>query len=91
MPCESHLRTALWELTRTLRQYGLEDVLVRKRGFMAVDCSKLDCDYYAFLNGDEDAPPYVGEYMSQYSWAEPTQGYLWRIALQPRVNSHGAA
>jgi hypothetical protein len=36
-----------------------------------VDSDKLSCDLYQLLNGDEQAKKkYLGEYMSEYEWAE---------------------
>ena len=38
----------------------------------------LDCDYYHMLNGDPDyVQNFKGEYMVDYSWAEPTAGLLF--------------
>jgi len=37
----------------------------------------IDCDYYRFLEGDVRAiNSFTGQYMSAYSWAEFTTGYL---------------
>ena len=36
----------------------------------------LDCDYYDYLKNGK--PDFMGEYMSQYSWAEGTCGMLWQ-------------
>ena len=44
---------------------------------MSVDVSRLDCDVYKLLEGDPMAKEnYSGEYMSNYSWAEMTAGFL---------------
>lgn len=70
---QNQFRTVLAELRRSLARVGAEDVLLRRGNKLAVDCSKLNCDYYAFLQGDSLAVnQYRGEYMSQYSWAEMT-------------------
>ena len=49
---------------------------------LALDTSKVDCDYYNFLRGSRSATnSYRGEYMTQYSWAEVT-----RSALRQQAN-----
>ena len=64
-------------LIKTLNKYGCRDALIKKTNYFAIDISKVDCDYYDFLNGKMDAiNSYMGEYMSQYSWAEMTIGDL---------------
>ena len=65
------MRNLISDIRKTLRGCGAEDVLVGKRNQYAVDPTKLDCDYYRYLEGDEQAVnAYLGEYMKQYSWAE---------------------
>ena len=56
---------------------GMEDILVRSSGRLAVRREKIPCDYYYMLRGDMDyLNSFRGEYMSQYSWAEGTLGRL---------------
>ena len=56
----------------------MDSLLVRKSNEIAIRKSMLDCDYYRWIegDGDEEDRGHV-EYMSQYSWAEYTQGRLW--------------
>ncbi len=65
------------DLKKTLKDAGFPDaVLSRGRGY-AVDTQKIDCDYYHLLDGDARARrSFVGEYMDQYSWSEPTCAWL---------------
>lgn len=73
----SQVRTIFAELCKTLKTAGADDWIVKGRNSFAVDCNKIPCDYYGFLNGDVNAlNTYTGEYMSQYSWAEMTNGWL---------------
>lgn len=73
----SYLRTLVADLQRTLGACGHGDVLVRRRGELGVDATKLSCDYYAYLRQDPAAiNAWRGEYMSQYAWAEPTKATL---------------
>lgn len=65
------------ELIRTLKEAGIEDILVRSRNSLAVDPGKFDCDYYQAMEGDVTAlNQFHGEYMCQYSWAEFTVGTI---------------
>lgn len=59
------------DLIKSLKQAGIEDILVMNHGEMSVDITKFDCDYYDALAGDSVAiNSFMGEYMLQYSWAE---------------------
>ena len=73
----SHLRNLIFDMNHTLEDAGARDLLVRGRSTLAIDTSKVDCDYYNFLRGDRSAiNSYRGEYMTQYSWAEVTRSAL---------------
>lgn len=55
----------------------MRGLLVRGRSTLAIDTSKVECDYYNFLRGDRSTiSSYRGEYMTQYSWAEVTRSAL---------------
>ncbi len=74
---QSHLYVLLTEMTRALAEAGAGDLVFRKRGLYALDVSKVRCDYYDFEKGSAAAVNrYHGEYMSSYSWAEFTAGFL---------------
>ncbi len=61
------------DLNDTLKAVGMEHILVRQRNAMGVLTDRIDCDYYSWLSGDEEArDAYMGEYMRQYDWAETT-------------------
>ena len=75
----SYLRTLVSDLRHTLDACGHGDVLVKRRGVLGVDMSRISCDYYDFLAGDPMAiNAWRGEYMSQYAWAEVTKATLAR-------------
>lgn len=75
----SYLRTLVADLRRTLTDCGHGSVLVKRRGELGVDATKLSCDYYDFLANDPSAiTRWRGEYMNQYSWAETTKAALLR-------------
>ena len=74
-------RVNMKKLKDILKEEGLEEILVddNKRG-KYLDTTKFDCDLYDFLDGDRKAiNSFSGEYMSEYSWAEPRTGYLQAI------------
>lgn len=64
-------------MMKTLNAANVSDIVVKRYNHLSVDVSKVDCDYYRFLNGDSEAiNSYTGEYMMNYSWGEFTIGYL---------------
>ena len=74
---KARLRTLINDLKNALAKVGMEDVLVRRSGQLSVLRDRIPCDYYAMLSGDARwSGAFYGEYMSQYSWAEPTRGRL---------------
>lgn len=74
---KNQIETFKSDLMRTLRAVGCEDAIVKGRNRLGVDPEKFTCDYYQFLNGDTAAiHAFVGEFMTQYSWAEITTASL---------------
>lgn len=69
--------TIISSLRHTLKDYGVEDILIRSRNHTAIDTTKVLCDVYEFYDGKATALNlYQGEYMANYSWAEFTNAYL---------------
>jgi two-component system LytT family response regulator len=66
-------------LMRTaLASAGCADILVKGHNRTAIDAEKVSCDLYDFFKGDlSSINSFTGEYMSQYSWAEFTNGFLY--------------
>ena len=77
------------ELMMELEDAGVRGLLVRGRSTLAIDTSKVECDYYNFLRGDRSTiSSYRGEYMTQYSWAEVTRSALrQQAAATPKSGS----
>ena len=74
---QSRLRRVIKDLRDILRQVGAEDMLVSHPNSRSVNVKAFDCDYYLYLeNPNRDARVFPGTYMSEYSWAEETLGYL---------------
>ncbi|MDL2237089.1 response regulator [Christensenellaceae bacterium OttesenSCG-928-K19] len=80
---QKQVQTIISLMMKALREAGVEDIIVKRRNYLALDVSKVDCDYYSFLRGDTASlNMFFGEYMSNYSWAEITTAQLFYIQLQ---------
>lgn len=74
---QKQFQTIASDMVKALKRVNAEEVILKKRNYLSVDPSKIDCDYYRFLEGDVPAiNSYTGEYMANYSWAEFTTGFL---------------
>lgn len=74
---KASVRKYAQEIRSTLSNLGFDDVLLHSRDNYSVNISKLDCDYYRYLDGEPEARKmFNGEFMQQYSWAETTVGLL---------------
>ena len=72
------VRNYISDLRETLKEIGMEDVLIRRTNNIAIRTELLDCDYYRMLEGDMAAVnAFRGEYMTNYSWAALTAGNLY--------------
>ena len=70
-------------LRATLREAGIESILIKSWNHLALDIRKVQCDAYDFEKGDLLAiNAFHGEYMANYSWAEMTTGYYVRLNEQ---------
>lgn len=80
--------TIISSLRSTLREVGIEDILIKTWNNLALDVNKVSCDAYDFEKGDLTAiNSFRGEYMSNYSWAEFTAGRY--TMLEERRNRTG--
>lgn len=71
---QNYIHQLFHDLRQTLEGVGVEEIFKRNNHLYSVDPQKLDCDYYSFLKTGK--PEFCGEYMTQYSWAEKTCGFL---------------
>lgn len=63
-------------LRTTLREAGIEHILIKTWNHLALDVNQVVCDAYDFEKGDLTAiNSFRGEYMVNYSWAEFTAGH----------------
>lgn len=73
----SYYQSIVSGLRATLRHVGAEDVLVKGWNSLAIDPSRIDCDLYRFLDGDQAAiSSYRHDYLPQYEWSEATVAVL---------------
>lgn len=74
---KNYLQLLLTDLRKTLKEAGIEDILVHRRNSHAVNTKSFDCDSYRFLDGYPLAVnSYRYNYLPSYSWAEFTVGTL---------------
>ena len=75
---QKQLQVIIGDLKKSLDEVGIGYILIKQRTGLMVDKNNLNCDYYRFLDGDKKAiASFCGEYMSAYSWAETTEGFLF--------------
>ena len=74
---QKNLQVYIASLAKSLNAVGARDLILKSRSGILLDTKNIDCDYYRFLDGDTRAiNSFAGQYMSAYSWAEFTTGYL---------------
>lgn len=74
---KSMLRTLISDTRKTLENLGFHDAVEKEHRGVRINPSCVDCDYYKYLDGDKKAMrKYIGEYMTQYEFAEETRLYL---------------
>jgi len=74
---QKNLQVYVASLVKSLNAVGIHDLILKNRQGILVNTKIVDCDYYRFLEGDVQAiNSFTGQYMSAYSWAEFTVGYL---------------
>ena len=72
---QNYIHQLFRDLRQTLESLGMDDVFQRNNYRYSINPEKIDCDYFNHLKTGK--PEFLGEYMSQYSWAEGTCGLLW--------------
>ena len=74
---QKNLQVYIASLVKTLHSVNVMDLILKNRQGILLNTKIVDCDYYRFLEGDTRAiNSFTGQYMSAYSWAEFTVGYL---------------
>lgn len=72
---QNYIHQLFRDLRQTLETIGMEDVFERNNYLYSINSEKISCDYFSHLKTGK--PDFLGEYMTQYSWAEGTCGLLW--------------
>ena len=76
---QKNLQVYVAGLVKSLHGVGVKDLVLKDRHGLLMNTAIVDCDFYRFLDGDTRAiNAFTGQYMSAYSWAEFTVGYLER-------------
>ena len=70
----AYLRQLVLDLKNTLKAVGAEGVLRHETPCYRIDTNLIKCDYISYLQSGK--PEFLGEYMTQYSWAEETCAML---------------
>lgn len=74
---KNNLRVVYYRLKKSLEEYGIEQILIKKRGSYAIDTELFQCDFYEFIKGNSEyITLFSGSYMPEYSWAEDMLPYL---------------
>jgi len=74
---QKQIQTHISVMMKVLREAGVDDVVLKGFNSIAIDPGKIDCDYYNFIKWDPEAVnQYMGEYITNYAWAEFMIGYL---------------
>ena len=66
----AYIRQLVMDLKNTLKTVGADAVFCHETPFYRVDSTLLKCDYFSYL--ETGKPEFLGEYMTQFSWAEET-------------------
>ena len=72
---QNYIHQLFRDLRQTLEAMGMDGVFERNNYLYSINPEKIHCDYFSYIKTGK--PDFLGEYMSQYSWAEGTCGLLW--------------
>ena len=76
---ETFFKSLRRDLLDTLEAAGCQEIISQQRGRLGVVPEQIECDYFDYLNDKgKGKAAYRGEYMTQYSWGEYTNGLLGR-------------
>lgn len=79
----SVFRYTIKQLVDTLKYYHINEILKREKGSFYINMDLVNCDYYEFSYGDQEAiEQFQGEFMVDYQWAKPTLDSLRRKKIR---------
>ena len=65
----SYVRNLVADLSRALKQYGIQNAFIRRFNSYGISRKEISCDYYDYVKNEPYAiKAYNGEYMRQYKW-----------------------
>jgi len=71
------VRIIIGAMKSAFSNVGVDNALIRYKTGIAVNTAVIDCDYYRWLDGEPNAlRQFMGEYMTQYDFAEETRNVL---------------
>lgn len=76
---KNQITTIVADLRKSLKDAGIENVVEREWGHIAVNTDLINCDAYDYQNGMPYAiNSFTGEYLEDYSWAEESKArFYW--------------
>ena len=77
----SYLSNLRQDLQNTLTRLRINDIIAKQRGSMAIVPDRIECDLYDWLEKKKNSRyNYLGDFMNQYSWAEPMHAEIDEIS-----------
>lgn len=73
---QNNVNQVVFKMMKALEEAGIQDIVIRSHGTIAINREHVDCDYFNALDSNEPPRSFTGEYMSNYSWAESTLGAI---------------
>ena len=67
----------VYRLRRTLKKYGINDIMEYGRAQLAINTKNIYCDYWNYLNNGDSI--FLGDYMTEYDWNNITIANLINI------------
>lgn len=78
---ESYLRRLKQDMVSSVKKAGCDDLIICKRGEIGIDLTDVESDYQDYLDGKlNEKEGFSGNYLIQYSWAEPRNAALKEAA-----------
>jgi len=80
---EKQIQSVISVMMKTLKEADAEDVVIKNYNSISIDVTKVDCDFYRYIEKDPTLTQvYIGEYMSNYEWAEFRPEFLEGVIIK---------
>ena len=71
---KNYVHNIIYDIRNTFSSVGIEDIIISRQGYYAIDPDKIRCDYYDWLKGENVSSAKTREYMEQFSsWSVATK------------------